>query len=747
MAVDFPTPDLSGSQSDLSVRIFNMIFGPGWERLYLGEGSTGQGVIFPIMHQVNSLALFCVTVLFVWITAQGVVGTAHEGTPMGKRINTIWTPIRLSFSIASLAPVAGGLSLFQVILLPILGFSIIFANKLTDICLDHLRSTPAALYSAAPYDTVEHAHSIANNALRALVVQNYFIRRGAGSQNPYVFSPAGWQQVQGDAGTVWYANFQAPDGLPLTSEQFGGISVTCSTPVAANPRTGQAYNDHTIETRTAYLLGECAQQRDAAHQLINDLIPIADKLVASSMSATPLSPSDYSGYSNAINQYSDRVTQIAAASTARVSGEMDRGIHDFVEQAKLDGWLTLGSYYWTISQINRRALEATAKVASSTEISSVKAGPLLAYGNRQIIDPWGKLEATMQVASSFDSIVDSARMGAASAGPEGADPGHKAFFDLARFFRDIAPQIARSLVQDDPIVALANAGHRMLDAINLAFGALAGVALFGKIAGAFSAAAAVVTGGAAIPVAAGTAAITGALTTLFILLIPLYIFALGLAYYLPAVPYIVWTVAVVGWIVVVIESMVAAPLWVAAHAMPEGEGLAGERARQGYMLLLGVLCRPFLLVVGMMMAFVIIKPLGLLLSYSFTLFAAGVSGSHSMVVVGWIAMLAILGIVVIIVAHKIFGLCTHLSDKVMNWVGGLSPQFQIGDVEGAAQGAFKNFINQAQGAAAGAGKAARKAFGGGQGAQGKGQGGNSITKAKNEDMLPRDREEPNKRGF
>lgn len=32
---------------------------------------------------------------------------------------------------------------------------------------------------------------------------------------------------------------------------------------------------------------------------------------------------------------------------------------------------------------------------------------------------------------------------------------------------------------------------------------------------------------------------------------------------------------VIGWFILTLESMVAAPMWAAAHAFPEGGGMAG----------------------------------------------------------------------------------------------------------------------------------------------------------------------------
>lgn len=53
---------------------------------------------------------------------------------------------------------------------------------------------------------------------------------------------------------------------------------------------------------------------------------------------------------------------------------------------------------------------------------------------------------------------------------------------------------------------------------------------------------------------------------------------------------------------ILIQSLLAAPLWAAAHAAdPEQDGFAGRWALQGWQLLLNVVTRPILLVIGIIL--------------------------------------------------------------------------------------------------------------------------------------------------
>jgi conjugal transfer/type IV secretion protein DotA/TraY len=64
--------------------------------------------------------------------------------------------------------------------------------------------------------------------------------------------------------------------------------------------------------------------------------------------------------------------------------------------------------------------------------------------------------------------------------------------------------------------------------------------------------------------------------------------------------------AVIGWLFLVVELLVASPIWVVAHAYAEGEGFAPQQASYGYGAMIGVMARPVALVFGFAFSFYII---------------------------------------------------------------------------------------------------------------------------------------------
>lgn len=83
-----------------------------------------------------------------------------------------------------------------------------------------------------------------------------------------------------------------------------------------------------------------------------------------------------------------------------------------------------------------------------------------------------------------------------------------------------------------------------------------------------------------------------------------------LAYWLPALPFFMWNLAVLGNYLLVLIAFMAAPLWMAAHAMPEGDGFAGEHAKQGWLTMITILARPSIMVITWHVALVLMREMG-----------------------------------------------------------------------------------------------------------------------------------------
>ncbi len=226
--------------------------------------------------------------------------------------------------------------------------------------------------------------------------------------------------------------------------------------------------------------------------------------------------------------------------------------------------------------------------------------------------------------------------------------------------------MTRAMIESqNPISEIQNTGHNMLVGATGAYIAVASIAAKKKAT--------------ADTKAAGFS--IGRLFTFFLLdvdmiitffqTIIVFIFAVGilLAYYLPLIPLITWVAAVIGYILFLFEAFIGSIFWAGAHAMPEGHGVAGQHAKQGYMLMLALVVRPSLMVVGLIGGIVLSGILVNFVGELATPYFTQVHGDSVVGVIGWAAGVFIMGSLVLSIIRRCFNLSFELADRVVRWIG------------------------------------------------------------------------------
>jgi conjugal transfer/type IV secretion protein DotA/TraY len=141
-------------------------------------------------------------------------------------------------------------------------------------------------------------------------------------------------------------------------------------------------------------------------------------------------------------------------------------------------------------------------------------------------------------------------------------------------------------------------------------------------------------------------------------------------------PYFMWLAGVAGWLLMLVQTVVAAPLWAASHVMPEGEGFAGHRAMNGYMMLIALLARPLLMVVGLVAAMLVVKVVGGVIVTTFGWFTSsvslGASGANPIHLLAWIFLFV--GIFIVL-ARWSFSLIHLVPDTVLRFIGAATESF------------------------------------------------------------------------
>lgn len=690
------------------------IFGAGWATaLWGGEIASETSVIFPILKQFNILVLMALSAMIIYIVCTGLIGTAQDGQVMGKsgKLHSTWTPIRSALSVSLLCPLpwAKGLSLIQVIILAFVGFSVGGANKTANVGVEYMKNNGGGVIASGPAFRKE-ALEIARVALNNAVIQYHqvyfqgepelegtsaFTIEEVGGiasdmKNVDIYEAKGGEFLKEQKGIDWTK--QKPAFLitfkpvaDLDKEDFGKIII----PI---------YRADNLENFTK-------SRKDAALKLIESCYTIAQKIVKYNHpdfnEFTKASLPEKDAFKNAISSYS------ASMDNALKSFNEDNGLKqeldEFAEVIKKRGFYSLGEYFWTITRFNQRINE---KIGQAIQVQDLNKEAL----QTKISPIFNEVENSLNLASNYRTYSLKERTKIAESGKSESSNGIMAKVKniISTPFKKLSESGIDYLTADEPLIGITSLGHKMVSTAEIIFttylGAYAAAKGFEKWnKGIWGTAASFFTGGATK--AAGGAG-GGVLAMLASIILPLcavlYITGIMLAYFLPSIPFIIWITTLVMWLILIIEALVAAPLWALAHAIPGGEGIAGEHGKQGYVLFIHILLYPVLLVIAFftcMLALSVLKFIG----QSFAVFFAGLMGNHEYFsITAALASLVLAVYVMYSVSLKLFNIISWLPENVIKWLGntghtlGISAEREHTQVIGVASGKTEKVVQGAE---------------------------------------------------
>jgi conjugal transfer/type IV secretion protein DotA/TraY len=667
---------------DITVRMMDGLFGPGWPNYFNLQQPTGfEGVFFELLHLMNFVALSAVAVISVYSVLVGVANTAYEGRTFGQRFHTVWAPVRWAFSIFLLFPLpAVKISVLQAFLLASTYWGIGLADKLWSTAVDlmaanagHItitavppplsQTTAGVLRSltAQYYAQTQLGHS--GGGLRCEISSFDFgdpeihrigtpSERNSGSPFAGVYTAYRtlWSDINidpdqaawGKPGT-WRCAFlvpSVPSGQPgaTTADDLGYVDIYCPSGVQS-PLCNVKVNGFQDFVR------QLAASAQAVASIIgNEVPPVID----------------LEHIAQAEESYRLTVRQSLESALQDTNSTYGRSLQQFAESAKKYGWGMAGNWYWTMSRFD----DAVNSAAEDYPVWN--AGSL-----GHFLAGYDELNGYL---SSANNLAD--RAGLAMATPttryttramEDVAAGPDAYVWLMRplLALDIADVLTAN---EDPLMSMQACGEFLLSAVNSVLWMqvlyhTAQNTAPGELVS-FAAEKFTLVGAMIKAVAQVYGPYIGAILAGCILV------GMVFAVYLPMVPSIMWTIGCLGWLIVIGESLVAAPLWAATHSIPEGEGFAGSHARRGYMLALGVLLRPSLMVMGFFFSFGIMSVVGSMLTLGIHVSFAGLRAGNTSGFFTFLALLGVTGGLLVAVVHRVFGIPTWIAEQVMRWIQG-----------------------------------------------------------------------------
>jgi len=666
MAEKFVLKNVDGSDPSSIVGIGNGdhaydmltgVFGTGWDQLFTGGGGTGVAgdgwsALFQMMGYMNSVVMSGVAVMVFYILSIGVIGTASEGQALGKRYSTLWTPIRSAFSVSMLMPLpgAGGVSLLQASLLLMVSMGSIGANQLWSNGLDFIENSGGTLTLSDGIDSSAAIMDVSRTMMASAIAQNYLAKESGSTSGSYslVFVPSDSSVTTGVKRGAHHYTMTAPPVFSRLEGKLGTIKINCV-------RQDSSLCNVKKKLFTSYYPKFYA----VGAKIVNgELISSTDKVLISTF----------------VNDWELQVSEKIKSNLygSESSTAYQDSVKEFVARGKDRGWVSAGSFYWLMAGLQNKLNQHQGLPPGYT---SVNLTAISESGLDRYSEVHGLLDHYMgqAVSNISDQALASSFSNRYNSGGDGDDLWSKVLYLTRNWGIDTVNGMTQSLTTGDPILNLKTYGDWTISLMGTTFaaGALSIAALKGAKSTIWS---------DVVDKASGVGTFTSTLGSiafalLMALITPLFTAALALAYYLPSVPFILWTMGVIGWFILIIESLVAAPIWAAAHAFPEGEGMAGQHGRQGYMLFMNVLMRPSLMVFGFFASFATMKVAAWLIGKTFETYVAGVTADNEVIgPITVVALISIMTMLMIQAAHRIFGLITYLPEHVMRWVGGSGSQ-------------------------------------------------------------------------
>lgn len=691
--------------TDKSLEYLRYIFGNIVDVIIGGTGPDAPDSMVGALSEVLNVGMLVFTGLIIgFVYINGIMNSAADGTPLGKSYDTVWVPLRMILALGLVLPYQGGYSSMQTGVIWIAGHGIGMANTTWKAALGYMKDTGSLYPPQVTFAFEDVAQNILNSryCLHAINTADRHINiddvvsSGVGdadsignlNESTVVEINSAHRNVESWINTS-YSSVYTPSQAAKIDKGSGSVAAS----YGQSPCGQLGFTFYKVDNSLDY-----KSELDAFHSSIVSAVAELDTAmdsIAKQIAAEAAKPATQkTGAPIAPDEFKQAVAQfessyMAAAQTAS-SAIAQKRINWWASGNPVTstqtigsieaGWITAGSWYWDIQRINR----TTQDILAARPFYTGPTAAVTAHPDWQTYQQEFKryLGERAPVATFGSPVNEQSNSSYTSNQFPGADDGiFKEFkrYSITVISGKLRDGLATTLTSPDPVTSLSSFGSVIINILEGMYIVQSGA----KIALATAEA----NWAAKLANSTGAVGFLQGVFDVFHELFMALVFSLGplalfLTFYLPAIPMILWVMGVAGWFVLLIEAVIAAPLWAASHAMPEGQGFVGQRAMAGYMVLLSLFIRPTLMLIGflasMMLMVVMGKAVQLIVIPAITS-ANGADGFSGLATI--IGGIAILTLLMIQVAHRAYGLQTELPDKILRYIGGGGEQLGENDNE------------------------------------------------------------------
>ncbi|MBS0286309.1 MAG: DotA/TraY family protein [Proteobacteria bacterium] len=619
--------------NDKSLFYLGQIFGPVGTALPNGSGNALISQLFSVFN-IAVLTLGSIVVSYTIILS--TINTAQEGEVMGRKWSSLWIPLRSAVGMAFLIPTASGYSLLQMLMMEVVVHGVAAANQVWAKVVQAFAGSGTGLNGTVSIDNGQLA-TVANNLLKSAICADV-LNSDLACNSDIAAKKRVINGYQSDstnpssAGAgVFNIGVQDPNDTSLNT-------VCGSYSAAAVPSSVQDAASWYASNQLAFGLTYSELQLPAAEVISN----------------TPATSSNIIG----------GATNILYGNISSSPQKPPVSLDEQTQQALDNGWLFAGSYYFVLISNGNGKLTYGAPTTSVTPGSGTGFTSLTGGCQSAVTTALGKIDAYMKTSTTSTPTPVNAVLSLNSVPtPDGFSSAMDAIDGPINNFMN---QFMATLTTNDPrgaIPSLADIGSEVLNIAQTIWFAVMIAALIimlpACIMEMFQ------------PICAAVAAVFAILIPL-VTAVVLILWSVGamIGIYLPLVPYLVFTFTALGWVLLVIETIVAAPIVALGLVSPAGEHLG--KAAPAVLLVVNVFLRPSLMVIGFVIASKLADVMVAMLNYGF--FATLSSSVHGAGLFGTIATLGLYGGTCVAIINECFSLIHVLPDKIVRWIGGQAEQ-------------------------------------------------------------------------
>lgn len=626
--------DIDFSSGNIGDGLLSSIFGDSWHNMYDSGPTSAVGpLLVDIFTLYNTAIAMAASGVILFLIMSGTMRAAHEGS-FFSRYNSIASVMRSVAGAAGIIPVFG-MSLVQMMVLSFAGFGFTTADKIAEM-------TAAHLSTGRPLTTFPAFHDQSKD--KALIALMQLETCKAYKDTHFDQIPVTW-----DKNEIIYG---MKNLFGLNDNSCGSLTIDA----------------HYYQV-ARYAIEDVSQElRHIAQSIVQDEQYQPDERLAAAQA-----------------RFKQLDKELADVARIDIDKEAQDGIANFSQSVAIKGWMTLGTWYYTISEqtarFNQRVTyDFTPDIQDFTSFIDTELGGVAEYVLRSVgyLHKNGVQVAEISGAETMQEITD-------------------AVFSILDG-------------GGDPYLRLINLGHYAVQSAVVLVGVKSVAGIVSKLPV------------GAVAKAAGWVSDSGILgTTVVLCLLGAGVF---LSHVLPFIPLCIWIFGLCSVFISILQSVLAAPIWSAAHILPSDNG---GHTKQGWMLLMSMTLRPILITIGFVCSYFILSGISWVFLESIKPYI--VSGSVNTPGFDYInffirltVTFILAGFAVAIIAIRAFGFMFQAADEILAWVGG---QSQMSGDDKAASGKIigAGMAAVTLGRGVGALKSGTKALAGGAGKKALPQGG------------------------